>query len=131
MALIPYAPFHRTMAGSLYIFRRSDSYLPTCLPLGEAHSHVPVRGLSWYRMEAVKYGTMKDNNQARGRLSIELTYSELGEATPVLMSNMMILGGLRVGLVSSKDINTRKEKGRGILIWLVCRRNKDVSWVFC
>ena len=131
MALIPCVLFHRTVAGSFDISWRSGSYSPMCLPLGEACGHVPTRGLSWHCKEAVKYGTMKDRNQAHGRLSIQSMYCELGEVTPVLMSSTMISGGLRVWLVRSRDINTRKEKGRGSLIWMVCRRIKHVIWVLC
>ena len=64
---------------------------------------------------------MKYFKQASERLTVSSIYRDLGEVMHELMSSMMIPGGLVFMFVRSRDINSRKEKGRGTLVWLVCR----------
>ena len=69
--------------------------------------------------------------QASGRLSVSSIYRELGEVMHELMRSMMIPGGLVFISVRSRDINSRKEKGRETLVWLVCKRIEVVNRAIC
>ena len=120
-----FALYHRTGAESLESSWRSGSPSPTCLSCGEVSGHVPPCGLSWHRRAAFKYNTMKYFKQASERLTVSSIYRDLGEVMHELMSSMMILGGLVFMFARSRDINSRKEKGRGILVWMVCRRIEE------
>ena len=69
-------------------------------------------------------------NESR-RLVVSLIHRELGKVMCDSMDNMMILGVLLFSCVRSRDINARKMKGRGTLVWLVCKRIEVVIRASC
>ena len=48
-----------------------------------------------------------------------------------LMNSTMIHGGLVLSCVRSRDINAKKMKGKGTLVWLVCMRIEVVFKASC
>ena len=48
-----------------------------------------------------------------------------------LMNCMIIPSGLALSCVRSRDINTRKMKGRGTIVWLVYMQTKIVFRASC
>ena len=129
MGLMVFYLFHRTEAERLDSAWTCAS--PTFLSYDELSGHVPLCGISWQRQEAINISTKEYFKHARGRLIDSSIHREFGKVMCELMSSMMIPGGLVFSFMRSRDIKSRKKKGRGTLVWLVYKRIEVVFRASC